>query len=80
MYDRPEFVSPAVFRQLKQRLDGGSVIVFAGAGVSAPLVPTWKALTEILLEEALANGRDEARLAEVRELLRLNQLLSRPLC
>src|SRR5687767_11852632 len=59
-------MSDTILRRLQRHLRDGRLVVFAGAGVSAPHVPTWPQLTELLFDEAEARGVDAAVLAEAR--------------
>lgn len=58
-------VDPLV-RRLQRHLDEGKLIVFAGAGISAPQTPSWKRLAELLLEEAETRDTGQAVLEEIR--------------
>src|SRR5947209_19512717 len=53
-------------RRLHGHLNEGRLIVFAGAGISAPQTPSWKRLAELLLEEAEARDASRPALDEIR--------------
>jgi hypothetical protein len=56
-------------RAIRRHLVNGSLVIFAGSGVSAPLLPTWKTLAELLLEEATARTAHGDVLKEARDYL-----------
>lgn len=66
-----------ILELLRERYASGSLIVFAGAGVSAGAgMPTWKQLAEKLRDSARRKGADPAALDEIQQYIDANQLIN----
>jgi hypothetical protein len=71
----PPFADPAL-EELREAYEGGNLVIFAGAGISAAAgLPSWKQLVDILLDRAKARGASQAALAEIVEMIDKEQLI-----
>jgi NAD-dependent SIR2 family protein deacetylase len=62
-------IDPAVIEEVRDALEGGNLVLFAGGGVSAAAgLPTWRQLAEKVVEVMRGRGLGDAAVEEVAEL------------